>query len=186
MKADMEAGWENVIKIYEMMEMVEHNEFNLLDALFKSGGEASIAQNVAMVHARGKGGETMLMSAAWRGHTDIVKLLVELKSNPNLRKVDGWTALMLASERGHLGCVKALVKAGSDISMKTNVLNKEKNRYVFSTAVDLAETNSHESVVKYLKGRMQVLFFFNLVFLPRVAAIFNDVPIPSLKFCLVL
>ena len=72
--------------------------------------------------------ETPLMWAAAEGHADVVKTLLELNGNPNLRAhvttlmerraadhpSGGFTALMFAARNGHDDVVEALIKGGAD------------------------------------------------------------------------
>jgi ankyrin repeat protein len=72
--------------------------------------------------------ETAMMWAAAEGHVNVVKTLLELNGNPNLRAhvttlmerrasdhpSGGFTALMFAARNGHDDVVEALMKAGAD------------------------------------------------------------------------
>jgi len=52
-----------------------------------------------------------LTEAAWNGHTDTVKLLLENGANPNIRKADGATAVALATGQKHQDIVDLLNEA---------------------------------------------------------------------------
>ena len=62
----------------------------------------------AAVNAQNLTGETALMYAAWRGHSEIVKLLLEHRADATLKNRQGDTALTLAESRGHLDIVRML------------------------------------------------------------------------------
>ena len=62
----------------------------------------------AVVNAQNRTGETALMYAAWRGHSEIVKLLLEHRADAALKNRQGDTALTLAESRGHPVIVQML------------------------------------------------------------------------------
>jgi ankyrin repeat protein len=63
-------------------------------------------------------GTTALMIAALKGHSQVVKELLEAKANVNIQNVDKSTALMLAAKHGHLQIVKELLEKGADINIQ--------------------------------------------------------------------
>ena len=87
-------------------------------------------------------GETALMWAARNGHTETVKLLVEIgDANVNHVSNYGMTALMLAAEKGHIETVKKLIEKGAVVNIENNDGN---------TALMLAAANGHIETVKKL------------------------------------
>jgi ankyrin repeat protein len=64
-------------------------------------------------------GQSALMEAAWNGKTEIVKLLLEKGSNPNIKKADGETPLSLATAQKHQD-IAALLTAALAQGPKTN------------------------------------------------------------------
>ena len=54
-------------------------------------------------------GWTPIQIAAWRGFTEIVKILLPLVKNPNSKTKCGWTPMQLAVQYGHIDIVEALV-----------------------------------------------------------------------------
>ena len=63
------------------------------------------------LNAKGNYGWTALMHAAFTGHTDCLKALLQqegIQVNATLKK--GSTALMLAAQKGHTDCLKALLQ----------------------------------------------------------------------------
>jgi uncharacterized protein len=66
---------------------------------------------------------TALITAAHRGHTEIVKALLEAKAPPDHVNSMGWTALTMCvvlgnNSKEHIATVEALVKAGADVDIK--------------------------------------------------------------------
>ncbi len=61
-------------------------------------------------------GNTALMWAADRGHTDIVRRLLGAGANPNLQNNQGTTALIRAAKEGQAQAVEALLEAGADVT----------------------------------------------------------------------
>ena len=59
-----------------------------------------------------------LMYAAYNGHPEIVRLLVERGANINFECGDCFTALTLAAGKGHWEIVKYLAERGGDVSHK--------------------------------------------------------------------
>ena len=59
-------------------------------------------------------GWTALMTAARKGHTQIVKALLDGGANPNQAAANGWTALMRAAIAGHSQIAKALLNGGAN------------------------------------------------------------------------
>ena len=86
----------------------------LIFIIHKSGNlemtERLIAKG-ATVNVQNRTGETALMYAAWRGHSAIVKLLLENRADVTLKNRQGDTALMLAESRGHHDVVRMLQAA---------------------------------------------------------------------------
>jgi len=58
-----------------------------------------------------------LMSAAERGHLDVVQLLLLLGADVNASDVNCRTALMYAAEEGQLEVVGPLIKAGAEVNI---------------------------------------------------------------------
>ena len=65
-----------------------------------------------------KNRDTPLIFAAYEGHVNVVKLLIENKANIHARGEFGRTALLNAAENGHTECIEELLKHGADIEVK--------------------------------------------------------------------
>jgi ankyrin repeat protein len=59
-------------------------------------------------------GLTPLVSAAWKGHLSVVRVLLKRGANPNNTDKMGETPLWRAAFAGHLDVIQELVKAGAD------------------------------------------------------------------------
>ena len=53
-------------------------------------------------------------NACWKGHSELVKLLLENKANPNLTNDHGETCLHWACRMGHTHLIKPLLLAGAN------------------------------------------------------------------------
>lgn len=58
-----------------------------------------------------------LMKAARKGHTEVVKTLLENGANINAQDEDGETALIVAAQNGHTETVKILLENGADVNI---------------------------------------------------------------------
>jgi ankyrin repeat protein len=64
----------------------------------------------------GSADRTALMLASWKGHTEIVKLLIEAQSNVDQVDKFGYTALILASSLIQEDAVKILIGKGAEVN----------------------------------------------------------------------
>ncbi|HSR51298.1 MAG TPA: ankyrin repeat domain-containing protein [Acidobacteriota bacterium] len=71
-------------------------------------------------------GQTPLMAAAAKGHSDVVKTLLERGANPDRWNGEGWTPLHLAAREGHVDSVLHLLSAGASV----DVAGREESRAV--------------------------------------------------------
>ena len=61
---------------------------------------------------------TSLHYAAYYGHKNVAKLLIDNGSDVNVKDEYGWTPLHSAAIKGDLETVQALLKAGADMTAK--------------------------------------------------------------------
>lgn len=66
-------------------------------------------------------GWTPLMFAAYRGHHQVTKMLLNKGANMSVVADDGRTALLLSAAQGHLAVTKLLVNAGADLEQETSL-----------------------------------------------------------------
>ena len=96
----------------------------------------------------GENDKTMLILAAQRGNTEIVKLLIAKDADINIQENNyGYTALMMAAYYGYTEIVKLLVVArGANPSLK--------DRYG-STAFDYAHSINHQEIADIIRAAQQ-------------------------------
>ena len=83
----------------------------------------------------------LLHIATTRGHSDIVKYLLEKDADVNAKDNDKRSALHLTSEKGHLELVPCLIEKGADVNAK------DKHE---QTAFQLALKYGHKIIAQYL------------------------------------
>ena len=89
-------------------------------------------------------GRPALLDASLNGHTEIVRLLLENGSNPNIIDNDGRSALMAASLKGYTETVQLLLEAGADPNIIATI---------GVTALMIASQYGNSEVVKLLLAR---------------------------------
>src|ERR1043166_3257174 len=84
-----------------------------------------LASRPELVNSTDSYGRRPLHYAAQRGHTDIVKLLIDYKADVNAKVTErsaagvvNWTPLHLAAERGRVAVAELLLEKGADIEAK--------------------------------------------------------------------
>lgn len=95
-----------------------------------------------LIDERDEHGLTCLHRAAARGHTELVKLLLDRGARKDIKHLAGDTALHRAAKYGREDCLKLLLKAGCDKSLK--------NGQGFTPA-DLANQGGFEDTVNALE-----------------------------------
>ena len=76
----------------------------------------------AYVDAKNDDGNTPLIIATWRGHTEIVRDLIAGGADVNaLEHIYGGPPLIIAAWRGNTGIVQALIKAGANVDGRDNM-----------------------------------------------------------------
>lgn len=94
-------------------------------------------------NAKTADGKSLLMLAAYLGHTDIAKLLIDRGAAVNAKDQDGKTALMYAAEKGNVAVAKLLLEHGADLNA---VANNGK------TALQIARDNNQTAMVDFLSS----------------------------------
>ena len=129
---------------------------------------AMVADNFLLASQRLPTGETPLMAALYRGHMEVVDMLIEAGAeidvfaaaatgriedlrrgastgSVNVYAYDGWTPLHLAAFFGHLDAVRLLLDAGGDVTAVSR--NAIKN-----TPLHAATAGKHPEVALLLLG----------------------------------
>ncbi len=90
-----------------------------------------------------------LYVAAHEGHTNVVKILIEIgRANVEVANTEkGWTALHVAAHRGYLDIVKYLIEQAGANGHSTTGNNLD-------TPLTLAGKNGHGSVAQYLRNEL--------------------------------
>ena len=81
--------------------------------------------------------------ASYRGHTEIVMLLLENECNLNVTDKFGNTPLILAAYKNKMGTVRALVEAGCDITIRG-----EESK----TAAEMAKEYGYQAIAEYINN----------------------------------
>jgi len=87
-------------------------------------------------------GWTALIYAAFGGHAEIVRFLLENDADVDAQAGNGMTALMAACRNGHLEVVRLLLEYEADVDL----LNQNN-----ASALDLALANKHEKIAELLR-----------------------------------
>jgi len=111
-----------------------------------------------------KDGRTALMWASLKGHTGVVRLLLDKGAAIDEKDWRGDTALIKASENGHPEVVQLLLGKGAPVDEKSNL---------GSTALVVAGWNSHTEVVQLLFDKGAPVDEMNLLGRSAVPAFAN-------------
>jgi len=101
-----------------------------------------------LINSKDQHGQTALMVAAMRGHTQIVRLLVESRAELNHTAKYNLSALMLAVVNNHIEIVHILARAGADQSIR----GAGAPGFASLTALELAEKAGREDIAAILRG----------------------------------
>jgi ankyrin repeat protein len=78
-----------------------------------------------------------------KGHAEVVQMLLDAKTDVNLKNTEGSTALMFAAQNGHTELVQMLLGAKAEVNLQNQA---------DITALMLAAFNGHAEVVEMLLG----------------------------------
>lgn len=78
-----------------------------------------VLPRVTNIDARNRHGMTALMRAAYHGHEQMVRALLERGADPNVMRNDRFTALALAAFFGHTETVRILIEHGAETEVLT-------------------------------------------------------------------
>lgn len=111
------------------------------------GGHTKVARKLLECNAQvnvpsGSNNDIPLTSACWKGHHDVVGLLLEFNSNIEHRTKDGCTPLMLAAREGHIHVAELLLKNEAQVNVPSGSEN--------NIPLTLACWKGHWEVVKLL------------------------------------
>jgi len=116
-----------------LLKIVKENKLSALQEM-ASSGELGRLRNFQNHY-----GDSALILAAWYGHLDIAKLLLDVNADVDIANCDGNTALNCAAYRGHASMVELLLVEGSEVDVQDNVTGK--------TALIKAAYGGHHKVV---------------------------------------
>ena len=97
-------------------------------------------------------GDSALTLAATKGYTDVAEVLVARGAAVDSRSVRGFTPLMWAAAYGHTPMAKLLISKGADVNATIQTgWTCELEDCKFKTALQAAQMNGHQDIVKLLK-----------------------------------
>ncbi|HBE79237.1 MAG TPA: hypothetical protein DDW65_15915 [Firmicutes bacterium] len=88
-------------------------------------------------------GRSILMLAAYLGHSDIAELLIDKGADVNVKDKDGKTALMYTAETGNIEMARLLLEKGADLNAVDNT---------GKTALQIAQENYQSTMVEFLSN----------------------------------
>lgn len=112
---------------------------------------ASAADNSPVdspIDSKDKHGQTALMLAAMKGHTEVVRLLVQNGADLNVTAKYNLSALMLAVINNHTEIVRILVQAGAD----REILGTGAPGFYKKSALQLAEDAGRSEIAAILRN----------------------------------
>ena len=123
--------------LYQLFEAVRGGKVEKVCKLLDSGLDVN-----AIVKGRSK--FSLLQSASFYGHAEVVKLLLNKGAEVNKQDIDRMTPLHYASCRGHMEIVNLLLNNGANVNAKD---------YDGRTPLHYASSGSHAEIVKLLLER---------------------------------
>lgn len=111
---DVDEATEDEIKndpVKRILWAAETGKIDVVEELLQNSSE--------LINAIDSDGYTPLHRAAYEGHTDIIKLLIERGLKVDARTNDGWTPLHSAANWGQTNAAAVLLRYGADINAQT-------------------------------------------------------------------
>ncbi|MGL4388906.1 MAG: ankyrin repeat domain-containing protein, partial [Brevinema sp.] len=100
------------------------------------------------IRYQNKDGENFLSLAAYYGHEDLVKILIDKGLKLDFKETNGTTPLMNAAFSGYLNIVKLLATKGADINAK--------NIFLYTPLIKSVFKNNTDTVLFFLSKNVQV------------------------------
>lgn len=98
-------------------------------------------KSIQEINMKTRGHRTPLRRAAWRGFTEVVKILLKMIDSPEVIDtvdlIQGRSALHCASIHGHAAVVAQLLEKGADTKLKDGPLNPETKTHEGKTPLQL-------------------------------------------------
>lgn len=117
----------------------------LMIACFK-GNKAAVEALLAKGAEVNRPGWTPLHYAAFGGHNDIIRLLLDKSAYIDVESPNKTTPMMMAVRNGHIYTVKLLLDEGADATLKNDL---------GMSAIDFAEKHDHKDIAEGLTSRLR-------------------------------
>jgi len=127
---------------------------------------------------------TSLAIATYNRHTEIVKMLLDSRADPNIKNdEDGNTALMDASEKGYYEIVQLLLENGANPNIRNSMPNEYPTYRNGKSAYDLALDNEHTEIARLIQEHIDLQRSQqNLAFATSMIPQSNDIPLRYLDY----
>ncbi len=128
-------------------QMTPEEAAEFAEQVFNKAREGDAAMMAALLtkglppNLRNHKGDTLLMLAAYHGHVETVKVLLEHKADPEIRNDNGQSPIAGAAFKGDLAVVTALVDGGAQV---------EGSSFDGRTALMMAAMFNRVAIVDYL------------------------------------
>jgi tetratricopeptide (TPR) repeat protein len=135
-----------LVEIFEVQgKMIEADGYKSVvqgSSIYDSACEGNMEEVQQLLHkVSADDRDTALIVAAYNGHDEIVKLLLENNANVDVMEVDGEPVLIIAARKGHEGVVRILLESGANVEARDGL---------GETALMLAAMNGYEHIVRLL------------------------------------